>query len=250
MTASKVIVITGASKGIGAELAIQFAAEEHHVVINYAHNEAAVHEVYQRIVAQHDPATVLKIKADVTRRAEVCAMFDQAVAHLGRVDALINNAGLNWDGPFVEMTDEQWERVLATNLTGTFLCAQEFVRHLNGAAGHIVNIAASTGLRGRKNGVNYCASKAGVITLTKCLALELAPQVCVNCVIPGFIDTAEVVERYHLDEPEARARAVSTIPLGRLGTPGDIFTMVNFLVNNATYITGQNFCVNGGNFMP
>jgi acetoacetyl-CoA reductase/3-oxoacyl-[acyl-carrier protein] reductase len=111
---------------------------------------------------------------------------------------LINNAGLNIDDSFLNMTDEKWKKVIDTNLTGTFICSQEFAFHFKGEKGHIINFGASTGIKGRKNGVNYCSDKAGVITLTRCLALELAPKIRVNCIIPGLIDTEEVMTRYNL----------------------------------------------------
>ena len=165
------------------------------------------------------------------------------------MDALINNAGLNMDGPFLEMTDEQWRKVIGVNLTGTFICSQEFALHFKGEAGNIINISASTGIRGRKNGCNYCASKAGMINLTRCLALELAPKIRVNCIVPGYIETEEVMTRYKLDQKENYAAAVATIPMGRMGTAEDIFSMAEYIVENSGYITGQNFFVNGGHFM-
>ena len=153
------------------------------------------------------------------------------------------------DGPFLEMTDEQWQKCSGVNLTGTFICSQEFALHFKGKAGNIINISASTGIRGRKNGCNYCASKAGVINLTRCLALELAPKIRVNCIVPGYIETDEVMTRYKLDRKENYEAAVATIPMGRMGTAPDIFSMAEYIVGNSGYITGQNFFVNGGHFM-
>ncbi len=249
MPDSKVILVTGSSRGIGAELVKQFAASGQRVVINYISSAEEAHDLYDEISGEVGEDRVLAIQADVSQRAAVKTMFDRIMTVFERVDVLINNAGLNIDRPFLELTDEQWDRVIATNLTGTFICAQEFALRFQGDIGHIVNIGASTGLRGRKNGANYCSSKAGVIVLTKCLALELAPRIQVNCVIPGYIDTEEVRTRYSLDKKENFERVVSTVPLGRLGTPADIFKTINFIVNEAEYITGQNFFVNGGNFM-
>lgn len=134
-------------------------------------------------------------------------------------------------------------------LTGTFHCCQEFAARYRGESGHIINIGASTGIRGRKNGANYCAAKAGVINLTRCLAMELAPRICVNCVVPGYHDTEEVMTRYNLRDPVGYSKVVDTIPMGRLGTVEDLFRTVRFLVEDATYITGQNLFVNGGHFM-
>ena len=134
-------------------------------------------------------------------------------------------------------------------LTGTFLCAQQFARRYCGDSGHVINIGALTAITGRKNGANYCAARAGVLTLTKCLALELAPRIRVNCVIPGLIQTEEVNERYHLDDPDKARTFLGQIPLGQFGTPEDIFRMIYFLVNDSTYITGQNFQVDGGKLL-
>ena len=192
---------------------------------------------------------MLLIKADISKRAAVRDMFDKIIDSFGRVDALINNAGLNIDRPFLKMTDEQWRTVMEVNLTGTFICSQEFALHFKGKTGDIVNISASTGIRGRKNGCNYCASKAGVINLTKCLALELAPKIRVNCIVPGYIETEEVMTRFNLDQKENYEAVVSSIPMKRMGTAEDVFSMANYIIGNSSYITGQNFFVNGGHFM-
>ncbi len=247
MSDSKVILITGSSRGIGAELLRGFAGQGFQVILNYSRAESEA-ETLQREVSASG-GTVLKVQADVSDRTQVRAMFDRAEQEFGPVGILINNASLNLDGPFLTMDDEQWRRVLDVNLTGTFICSQEYALRFKGEDGQIINLGASTGLSGRKNGANYCSAKAGVITLTKCLALELAPRIKVNCVIPGYIDTEEVITRYRLDDRETRERLLQSIPLGRLGTTGDVFRTVNFLVNEATYITGQNFFINGGNYL-
>jgi acetoacetyl-CoA reductase/3-oxoacyl-[acyl-carrier protein] reductase len=165
------------------------------------------------------------------------------------VDVLINNAGLNLDGPFLEMAESEWRRVLDTVLTGSFFCSQEFARRFSGEEGHIISIGAVPAIHGRKNGANYCSARAGVMTLTRCLALELAPRIRVNCVTPGWISTEEVMERYGLRQPDSFARAVATVPLGRLGTPDDVAAVIRFLVEEAGYVTGQNFFVDGGKLM-
>ena len=241
----RVIVVTGSSRGIGATLVSRFAEEGFRVVLNYAHSEREADSVFAELRHAHGDR-VLKCKADVGKRPEVRRMFDATLQHFGRVDVLVNNAGLNMDGPFLGMTDEQWDRVVTTNLTGPFICSQEFALRYAGSAGHIINFSAATAIRGRKNGVNYCSTKAGVIALTKCLALELAPRICVNCIFPGTMTTEEVVTRYNLNDPATRERTIQTIPLGRLGSTDDVYRMVRFLVQDAAYITGQNFFVNGG----
>jgi acetoacetyl-CoA reductase/3-oxoacyl-[acyl-carrier protein] reductase len=176
-------------------------------------------------------------------------MFDEARERFGGVDVLVNNAGVNRDGPFLAMSDEDWRVVLDSVLTGTFICSQEYARRYTGPEGHIVNLGATTGVTGRKNGANYCSAKAGVLTLTKCLALELAPRIRVNCVTPGHVKTEELVERFALDCPENLERALGSIPLGRLGRPEEVCQLVLFLVRQSGYVTGQNFIVDGGMFM-
>lgn len=249
MSEERVILVTGSSRGIGATLVSEFAREGFRVVLNYAQSQAEAEGLYREMLGQYGAHRVLLRQADVGKRSEVRAMFDAVAERFGRVDVLVNNAGLNIDGPFLAMTDEQWSRVIATNLTGTFICAQEFALRFRGEVGHIINFGAATGLRGRKNGVNYCSAKAGVITLTKCLALELAPKIRVNCILPGTMNTEEVMTRYSLYDPSNLERRLSTIPMGRLGTTEDVYRVVRFLVKDADYITGQNFFVNGGDFM-
>jgi 3-oxoacyl-[acyl-carrier protein] reductase len=249
MAEDRVILVTGSSRGIGATLVSGFAREGFRVVLNYAHSQGEAEALHREMVEQFGADRVLLRKADVAKRDEVKAMFDAVLDRFGRVDVLVNNAGLNIDGPFLAMTDDQWGRVIATNLTGTFICAQEFALRFTGRAGHIINFSAATGLRGRKNGVNYCSAKAGVITLTKCLALELAPKICVNCVLPGQMQTEEVMTRYNLYDKNNLERMINMIPLGRLGTTEDVYRVVRFLVKDAEYITGQSFFVNGGQVM-
>ena len=249
MTNSKVILVTGSSRGIGAGMVSGFAKNGFRTVINYSKSGKEAAALHKQIIETAGRENVLLIKADVSERSEVRGMFDKIIESFGRVDTLINNAGLNIDRLFLEMTDEEWQKVVGVNLTGTFICSQEFALHFNGEAGNIINISASTGIRGRKNGCNYCASKAGVINLTKCLALELAPRIRVNCIVPGYIETDEVITRYKLGRKENYDAAVSTIPLGRLGTAEDVFSMADYIIQNSSYITGQNFFVNGGHFM-
>ncbi len=249
MAEQRVILITGSSRGIGAGLAEHFAGKGLKVVINHSKSDEEAGRLHRRIAGTVDPGSVMLVKADVSKRADVRSMFDRIVASYGSVDVLVNNAGINLDRPFLEMTDEQWQRVIDTNLTGTFICSQEFALRFKGKIGHIINIGATTGIRGRKNGCNYCSSKAGVINLTKCLALELAPRILVNCVVPGFIETEEVMTRYNLYNKENYDTAVSETPMGRLGTTRDISVMVDFIVSGSEYVTGQSFFVNGGYFL-
>ncbi|MCX7795078.1 MAG: 3-oxoacyl-ACP reductase FabG [bacterium] len=245
----RVLLVTGSSRGIGAYLCKSFAQKGFRVVINYSKLEEKAEEVFKEIVSNVGIDKALRVKLDVSDRKSVKDMFNMIFDKFGRIDILINNAGINIDKPFLEITDEDWKRVLDINLTGTFICSQEFALRYSESDGHIINIGASTALRGRKNGANYCSAKAGVIALTKCMALELAPRIKVNCIIPGFIETEKVINRYRLDQKENYENIVNTIPLKRLGNPEDVFKMAYFLVTSASYITGQNFFVNGGNYM-
>ncbi|MGA2489652.1 MAG: SDR family oxidoreductase [Anaerolineales bacterium] len=245
----KVVLITGSSRGIGAALARSFAEKDYSVAINYLKSEKAAFELQETLNALFGTGTALAIRADVSHRIDVRQMFDQVYAFFNRIDVLINTAGLNIDKPFLDMTDEDWSTVLGTILTGTFICSQEFARRYQGDAGQIINIGAVTAMRGRKNGANYCCARAGILTLTKCMALELSPRIRVNCVTPGYINTQEVIERYQLDEKENLERALCGIPMNRLGTPDDVFQIIDFIVNTSSYITGQNYFVDGGSYM-
>ena len=249
MSDRKVALITGAARGIGAVLAAGFADAGYRVVIHYRTSEAQARAVHEQLTTRHGTDTAMVVQADVSDRAGVCRMFDAARERFGGVDVLVNNAGLNKDGPFLDMSDEDWRLVLDAVLTGTFICSQEYARRYTGPEGHIVNLGATTGVSGRKNGANYCSAKAGVLTLTKCLALELAPRIRVNCVTPGHVKTEELVERFGLDRPENLERALGAIPLGRLGRPEEVCQVVLFLVGQSGYVTGQNFIVDGGMYM-
>ena len=163
----------------------------------------------------------------------------------------MNNAGLNIDRPFLELTDDDWRRVLDTNLSGPFWLTRALAPAMLAAGGgSVVNIGATTGIRPRVDGANYCASKAGLLQLTKCLALELAPAIRVNCLIPGMIDTEELRTRWRLDDPERLAQTLDEIPTHRMGTTEDIADALEFMVGPAaSYLNGQKLIVDGGQFM-
>lgn len=249
MSTKKVVLVTGSSRGIGACLVENFAKNGYAVVINYSKSEHEANELCARIEKIHGNSSALCIKADVADRSQVASMFDQIHDTFGHCDILINNAGVNRDCSFLEMGNNDWQHVINTILTGTFNCSQEFAQRYQGDCGHILNIGAVTGISGRKNGINYCAARAGVLNMTRCLALELAPRIQVNTVTPGYIETDEVVARRQLFIKENYEKATGSIPLGRLGTPTDIFNAVFSLVERMTYITGQNICIDGGYLM-
>jgi NAD(P)-dependent dehydrogenase (short-subunit alcohol dehydrogenase family) len=243
----RVVLVTGSSSGLGAALLTHFYDQGWGVVLNYV-VEPEAEALYRTLVARAGDDRILKVRANVADRAEVRAMFDRALEKFGRVDALVNCAGINRDAAFQDLTDEAWDSVVSAHLKGTFTCGQEYVLHNTSAPGHIVNLGAACALQGRKNGANFCAAKAGIIALTKCMALELAPRIQVNCLIPGSVNTREVRERYHLDTKEGQEKLLRTIPMGRLGELEDVIRMVECILGSR-FTTGENFFVNGGEYM-
>lgn len=245
----KVAIVTGGTRGIGKGISEILSKEGCRVIIIYNKSAGEANEVVE--ILKKWGGISEAIQADVSKYDQVDSMVKRVIDKYGKIDILINNAGKNIDGPFLNMSQEAMDKVIDTNLKGTFNCSQivanEMIdKHVNGS---IINISASTALRGRRNGANYCVAKAGVVALTKCIALELAPNVRVNCIIPGFIETDEVVERYSLNDANTRSQILSTIPIGRFGKPDDIGNIIAFLCSEkASYITGQLFFVNGGNY--
>ncbi|HEY1406020.1 MAG TPA: SDR family NAD(P)-dependent oxidoreductase, partial [Spirochaetota bacterium] len=191
----KVVLVTGSSRGIGANLIENFAKNNYKVVINYSKSGEEASALYSRVIALFGEDSALCIKADVSDRSDVNAMFDTIYGSFGKIDVLINNAGINIDKPFMDMGENEWTRVISTILTGSFNCSQEFAKRFKENAGHIINIGSLTAISGRKNGINYCTARAGILNFTHCLALELAPHICVNTITPGCIDTEEVRTR-------------------------------------------------------
>ena len=152
------------------------------------------------------------------------------------MDVLINNAGLNIDKPMHDLTEEDWDRVVDTNMKGVFLCSQHASSYMlqQPYGGIILNIGALTGIRGRSNGLNYCAAKAGMLVMTKCMALELVPRIRVNCLIPGMTYTGEMVERFGLDDQENVHKLEQLVPLRRLAAPEEMADVVKFLLSILT----------------
>ncbi|MER7839423.1 SDR family NAD(P)-dependent oxidoreductase [Streptomyces sp. NPDC096040] len=240
-------VVSGGTRGIGRALSERLVRTGHRVVALYASNEEAA----RKTAADLGPA-VHTLRVDVADPDAVARAVAAVVEEHGAPRVLVNNAGINIDKPFLESTPAEWRRVLDTNLSGAFHLTHAVVPHMlaAGQGGTVVNIGATTGIRPRTDGAGYCASKAGLLHLTKCLALELAPAIRVNCLIPGFTWTSEVVDRFALDDPAARESVLRQIPQGRIASTDEIADALEFLVSaRSAYITGQKLIVDGGQFM-
>lgn len=239
----KVALVTGASRGIGAAIARRLAADGAAVAIDYAGNEAAAAAVVAGIVAAGGEAEAFR--ADVSDPVAASALVDAVLARFGRIDVLVNNAGITRDGLVLRMSPADWDAVIATNLSGAFHVTKAAARSmLKARSGSVIDIASVVGLVGNAGQANYAAAKAGLIGMTKALAREFAPRgVRVNAVAPGFIETDMT-----RDLPEkARQGALGDIALGRFGSPDDIAAAVAFLASeDASYITGQTIAVDGG----
>ena len=247
MAEQRVVLVTGAATGLGAQIVRSFASRGFGVVINHLF-DAEADSLREELASEHGAGKVLTFQADVADRDQVRSMFEATIRQFGRVDILVNCAGINLDAPFMEITDETWDAVIDAHLKGHFVCGQEFVRHNPDTEGVIINLGAAAGSIGRKNGANFCAAKAGVIVLTKCMALELAPRIRVNCLVPGSVQTREVIDRYDLETEEGLEKELATLPMGRLGEFEDVTRMVHCIVD-AKFTTGAKFYVNGGQYM-
>lgn len=245
MFKDKVVVVTGASRGIGREIALLFAEQGARVVLS-ARGEQAVAELADEIVRRGFEA--LAVTGNVADGADVENLFSQTKEKFGRVDILVNNAGITRDGLLMRMKDEDWDAVLDTNLKGAFLCTRAAAKLMSKQKyGRIINISSVVGEMGNAGQANYCASKAGLIGLTKSAARELARRnVTVNAVTPGFIET----EMTDALPDRTRQDLQAQIPMGRFGQTGDVAQAVLFLSSDgAKYITGQVLGVNGGMYM-
>lgn len=238
----KTILITGASRGIGKAVAKAAAQDGYNVIINYNKSEAEA----KKLEAELAKITgAIALKADIAKIDEVKAMYEKAVKRFGKIDALVNNAGISWVGLFTDITDCQQDALIDTNIRG-FLNVTRIVlpNMISLKSGRIVNISSIWGKAGASCEVHYSATKAAVIGFTKALAKEVAPSgINVNCICPGVIDT-EMLNIYSIIDKQ---NLIEETPLGRLGKPEDIANAVMFFLSDkASFITGQCLTVDGG----
>lgn len=244
--AGKAALVTGASRGIGREIALELARQGANVAVNFSGSEAKANEVVDEIKALGQEA--FAIKCNVSNTEEVSEMVKTVIEQFGRLDILVNNAGITRDNLLMRMKEEEWDDVLNINLKGVFLVTKAVTRQMmKQRVGRIINISSVVGESGNPGQANYVAAKAGVIGLTKTTAKELASRnITVNAIAPGFI-TTDMTDKLPED---VKAEMLKQIPLARLGEPKDIAKAAAFLASDdSAYITGQTLHINGGMVM-
>ena len=242
----KVVLVTGGSRGIGKEVALKFAKEGYNVVTNYVSDKTDKEKLQKEF--EENGVKALVLKADVTKKEDVENLLSKAIAEFGKIDVLVNNAGITRDNLLIRMPEEDFDKVLETNLKGTFLVTKAVTKYMmKKRYGSIINLSSVVGVAGNAGQSNYSASKAGIIGFTKSIAKELASRnIRANAVAPGFIETdmTEVL-------PEAVKENIhNQIPLKRMGTAKEVAELIYFLGSeNSSYITGQVINIDGGMVM-
>jgi 3-oxoacyl-[acyl-carrier protein] reductase len=242
----KVALVTGASRGIGREIALELARQGSDVVVNYSGSEERAKNVVAEI--KNLGRNAMAIQCDVSNSESVTNMVKATIEAFGKLDILVNNAGITKDNLLMRMKEEEWDDVININLKGVFLCTKAVTRQMmKQRSGRIINISSIVGVSGNPGQANYVAAKSGVIGLTKTSAKELSSRgITVNAIAPGFI-TTDMTDK--LDE-EVKAQMLKQIPLARFGEPTDIANVVVFLASeDSRYMTGQTLHVDGGMVM-
>ena len=239
----KVVLVTGSSRGIGRATALLFGKEGAKVVVNYYKSEKQAQDVVSKI--KDFGSEAISVKCDVSKEDEVKKMMDQILKKFGRIDILVNNAGIVYDIPFFEKSIEKWRRTIDVNLIGVYLCSKYVAKIMKKqGSGNIINISSTNGINTTSPAsIDYDATKSGVISITKNLAEELAPDIRVNCIAPGWIDTdinKELPKEYIESEGERTL-------MKRFGNPEEIATVVLFLASDdSSFMTGSIVVVDGG----
>lgn len=242
----KVAIITGSDSGIGRAIALLFAAEGASVVVNYAHAQAKAQEVLNQIEQKRGKAIV--IQADIAQYQQATNLIQQTIDHFGRLDIMVNNAGMEIHNSFLDVTEEQFDRVIGVDLKGAFFCAQAAAREMvkRKIAGRIINISSVHEDLPMPKNAPYCCAKGGLRMMTRTICLELAPyNITVNNIAPGAVDTP--IDADVKADPEKMKALLGEIPLRRMGQPDEIARLALYLASDASaYVTGSTYIIDGG----
>jgi acetoacetyl-CoA reductase len=241
-----VVVVTGGARGIGRAIAEELGREGARVVVNYAKSKEAAEDLVAQLQQNGSPGAVA-VQADVSDAAQAAKLIEETLQRFGRIDVLVNNAGINVDRSLKNLTPEDWDKVIKNDLSSYFYTTKAALPHFTQQkSGKIINISSVIGQMGNFGQANYAAAKAGIIGFTKTAALELArSNVTVNAICPGFIAT----EMFESMPDKAKEAVVARIPLGRVGTAQEVARAVRYLIVDGDYITGASLNINGGLYL-
>jgi acetoacetyl-CoA reductase len=241
-----VVVVTGGARGIGHAIAEELGREGAKVVVNYAKSKEAAEDLVAQLQQNGSPGAIA-VQADVSDAAQAAKLIEETLQRFGRIDVLVNNAGINVDRSLKNLTPEDWDKVIKNDLSSYFYTTKAALPHFTQQkSGKIINISSVIGQMGNFGQANYAAAKAGIIGFTKTAALELArSNITVNAICPGFIAT----EMFESMPDKAKEAVVARIPLGRVGTAHEVARAVRYLIVDGDYITGASLNINGGLYL-